>query len=134
MKEFRNFLLYSSVLLACLATGLWTGSMLRDAHARLFPAPAFAQGDFSAIYRETGKPVVMFSTSTCPYCRRARALLDEEHVAYQDFVIDQSPQARQRFASFGGSGVPVLLIGTRRIEGYREDVIRDSLALARSPR
>jgi len=128
MKKLRNILLYPIVLLVCLATGLWAGPLFRAGYAHVFPEPEFTQGDFSAIYRETGKPVVMFSTSTCPYCRRARALLDDEHIAYQDFVIDQSSQARQRFALFGGSGVPVLLIGSRRIEGFREDTIRDSLA------
>ena len=75
--------------------------------------------------------VVMVSTSTCPYCALARAYLDQAKVEYRDFVIDQSADAQQQFQALGGGKVPLLFIGNRRIVGYREDTIRDSLALIR---
>lgn len=112
-----------------LGIGVWSGPRLRDAYARLFPEPAYVTGDYAAIYRQAGKPVVMFSKTTCPYCRHARELLQRDHVEFVEYVIDESPEARRQFDQLGGSGVPLLFIGDRRIVGFREDTLRASLAL-----
>ncbi|HEY0178115.1 MAG TPA: glutaredoxin [Dokdonella sp.] len=58
---------------------------------------------------------MLFSTSTCPYGRRVRALLADAHVAYRDFVVDASDDAEQRFRALDGSAVPLLFVGPRRI-------------------
>jgi glutaredoxin 3 len=34
------------------------------------------------------KPVVMFSTPTCPYCNRAKSLLQKLQIEYDDFNVD----------------------------------------------
>jgi mycoredoxin len=112
-----------------LGAGLWLGPHLRSTFEHLFPEPAYVNGDYDALYRQAAKPVVMFSTSTCPHCQHAREFLREARVDYQDLVIDQSPDAKQQFTTLGGSGVPLLFIGSRRIVGFREDTIRESLAL-----
>lgn len=128
MKKLATALLYLAMPLAFLGVGLWLGPSLHDLYARLFPAPAFVRGDFGDLYRETGKPVVMFSTSTCPHCRSARDLLAHERVDYHDFVIDESAGAERRFKTLHGEGVPLLFIGDRRITGFQESTIRDALA------
>lgn len=118
----------------CLGIGLWVGPLARAGYEHLFPAPAFTVGDYASLHRQAGESVVMFSTSTCPHCSDARALLQREGVAYRDFVIDESPEAKAQFHSLGGEGVPLIFIGDRRIVGYRESVIRDSLALVGAAR
>lgn len=120
-----------ALVAACLAAGLWAGPHLRAAYAHWFPPPEFVTGNYEALYRQTGKPVVMFSTSECPYCRKARELFKREGVDYQDLVIDQSPDANRQFEALGAGGVPQLFIGDRRITGFREKAIRDSLTLIR---
>jgi len=131
MTKVVNVSLYALVAAISLGGGLWMGPGLRGAYERLFPDPPYISGDFKALYRETGKLVVLFSTSTCPHCRHAREFLDREHVEYQDFVVDQSADAERRFAALKGRPVPLLFIGDRRIVGFREDTIRESLALIR---
>jgi len=118
---------------ACLALGVLAGPQIRATYDRLFPAPAFTTGDFSLLQRESDAPVVLFSTSTCPYCREVRDLFVRLNVRYRDFVIDDSAEARQRFDRLGGRAVPLLLIGDRRIVGFREATIRDALALIAHP-
>ncbi|WP_242107495.1 glutaredoxin family protein [Luteimonas aquatica] len=127
MKILINLVLVA----ACLAAGLWAGPHLRSAYDRMFPPPEYVSGDYDALYRQTGKRVVMFSTSDCPFCSRTRALFAREGVDYQDFLIDQSADAKRQYEALGGGGVPLLYIGERRISGYREDTIRQSLALIR---
>jgi glutaredoxin len=111
-----------------LGAGLWLGPYLRASYDRLFPQAAYVTGNYDALYRQAGKRVVMFSTSTCPYCKRTRELLTSEHVDFQDFVIDQSTAARTQFETLGGGGVPLIFIGDRRIAGFREAIVRESLA------
>lgn len=119
------------VLLLCLGLGVWSGPWLQGAYKRLFPEPAYIAGNYEAVYRQAGKPVVMFSKSTCPYCVQARALLERENIVFEELIVDQSPAARQQFDQLQGGSVPMLFIGDRRIVGFRENTIRESLALIR---
>lgn len=126
-----RFVVNVLVIGAFLAAGLFAGPWLRAGYDRLFPPAAFVTGDFDRLYQDAGKPVVVFSTSTCPFCKRAREMLARENVDYRDFVVDQSPDAERRFEELGGGAVPQVFIGDRRIMGFREQVIRESLALQR---
>jgi glutaredoxin len=114
-----------------LGAGLWLGPHARFAYDRLFPVPAYVSGHYADVFQRAGKPVVLFSTSTCPHCQHARDLLHAQRVDYEDLVIDQSPEAKREFDALGGSAVPMLFIGDRRITGFHEDTIRESLALIR---
>ena len=39
--------------------------------------------------------VVMYSTTWCPFCERARALLDRKSVTYREIKIDEDPDQRE---------------------------------------
>ena len=119
------------VLAAFLGVGFWAGPWLKGLYEGGSQKPPYVSGNYEAIYRQAGKPVVMFSKSACPYCAQARELLTREHVEFAERVVDQSPEAQRWFETLGGKGVPLLFIGERRIVGFREDVIRTSLAQAR---
>jgi glutaredoxin len=81
------------------------------------PAPV-VEGDYSRYFEQTNATVILFGTSTCPYCTKAREFLAERHVDYRDLVIDKSDQSRQLFESLGEQAVPVLLVGTTLIRGF----------------
>jgi mycoredoxin len=127
----KTIILNLAVIVAFGFAGFWLAPHARSAYEGIFPTPAFVNGNYSAIFQEAGKPVVMFSTSTCSHCAHAREYLSKAQIDYRDFVIDQSPDAKQRFDALGGDGVPLLFIGDRRITGFREDTIHESLALIR---
>lgn len=132
MKTFLQLLAGLVLMAVCLAAGLWIGPKVGPLYQRWFPEPAFTVGDYSALYKETAKPVVAFTTSTCPACKRARELFAEHKVDYYDFVIDQSPKASEHYQTLGEQAVPVLLIGDRKIVGANEAAILE--ALGRLPR
>ncbi|MEO7324762.1 MAG: glutaredoxin family protein [Dokdonella sp.] len=126
-------LLYAIVPLVALAAGVVAAPHSRALYERMFPEPAYVSGDFLALYRDAGKPVVMFSTSTCPFCKRTREWLASAHADYRDYVVDKSDDAKQRFEKIDGGPVPLLFIGDRRIVGFHEDTLRESLALLKPP-
>lgn len=39
--------------------------------------------------------VVIYSTAICPFCIRAKRLLDHKGITYQDIRVDIDPQKRQ---------------------------------------
>ena len=71
--------------------------------------------------------VLLFSSGHCAYCERTRELLQSLGVGYEDLDVSRSRRAAARFRRLGARGVPVLLIGDRRIDGFQPEVIRRAL-------
>ena len=71
--------------------------------------------------------VELFSTSWCPYCVKARQYLTDHGVAFQEFDIDKDPQAKQRYASLGGHGVPLAVINGQTVSGFSESTYNQLL-------
>jgi mycoredoxin len=112
---------------AFFAVGLYLGTQLSSSYRMPSPPTAYATGDHAALYAKAGNEVVMYATATCPYCTKVRDLLAAEGVAYTEYRIDESEAANADFIARGGIGVPLLYIGERRIEGFREPAIREAL-------
>ena len=65
--------------------------------------------------------VTLYTTHYCPYCIRARDLLDEKGVAYKVIAVDHDPQLRQEMMERSGrSTVPQIWIGEQHIGGSDE--------------
>lgn len=66
------------------------------------------------------KPVTIYSTQTCGYCKSAKEFMDSRGVAYQevDVGIDQA-RAREMIEKSGQMGVPVIVVG----DGTEEELI-----------
>ncbi len=63
--------------------------------------------------------VVIYSTEYCPYCMRARALLDRKGVPYHEIRIDQEPQRRAEMEQRSGrTTVPQIFIDDFHVGGY----------------
>ena len=119
---------------AFFAAGLYLGPKLSVAYRAVFPPAEFTTGDHDALFAKAGNEVVMYATTTCQYCAKTRALLAKEGVKYTEYQIDTSEAANAEFIAKGGIGVPLLYIGERRIDGFREVAIRDALTdMRRTP-
>ena len=66
-----------------------------------------------------GQPrVVMYATDWCPYCSRARKLLDSKQVAYREIDIEMSPEARAEMQRRSGrTSVPQIFVGDVHVGG-----------------
>lgn len=66
-------------------------------------------------------PVVMYITSWCPYCARARSLLEDKGVAVTEIDVDAVPGARAEMQHKSGrSTVPQIFIGATHVGGCDE--------------
>jgi glutaredoxin len=68
--------------------------------------------------RRIEAPVVMYATRWCPYCHRAREYFERHSVKYVEHDIEGSPEILAAFHELGGRGVPLILVGDKRMEGF----------------
>ncbi len=62
--------------------------------------------------------VTLYTTRFCPYCIRARDLLDDKGVVYNDIAVDNDPQLRgEMMARSGRTTVPQIWVGEQHIGG-----------------
>ena len=64
------------------------------------------------------KGVVMYSTSWCGYCKKARAYFDQHNITYTDYNIEKNAVAKQEYQAMGATGVPVIIVGNKRMNGF----------------
>jgi glutaredoxin 3 len=65
--------------------------------------------------------IQMYTTAWCGYCIRAKALLEEHGLAYEEIRVDTEPNFRARLEELtGGWTVPQIVIDGHPIGGYTE--------------
>lgn len=63
--------------------------------------------------------VVVYSSANCPYCTRAKKLLDEKGVKYEEIRIDQDDEKRvEMMERSGRRTVPQIMINDQAIGGF----------------
>jgi glutaredoxin 3 len=78
----------------------------------------------------SAKEVKVYSTPTCPWCKKTKQLLEDNGVAYQDFNVGADREARQEMVrKTGQMGVPVIEIDGDFVVGYDEGWLREKLGL-----
>lgn len=65
-------------------------------------------------------PVTIYTTAVCPYCMRAKQLLQQRGVMqWQEIRVDQDPAERDRMIErTGRRTVPQIYIGEHHVGGY----------------
>lgn len=72
--------------------------------------------------------IVMYTTGNCPYCVRAKSLLQKKGMTYEELRIDQHPELRADMErrSSGRRTVPQIFIGDFHVGGFDDMCALDS--------
>ncbi len=63
--------------------------------------------------------IIVYSTAYCPYCVRAKQLLERKGAEYKEFMVDQSPTLMQEMMERSQRRtVPQIFINDQSIGGY----------------
>ena len=74
----------------------------------------------------SARKIVIYLTGWCPYCARARALLDAKGVPVEEIDVEAVPGARSEMLSRSGrSTVPQIFIGDDHVGGCDDLVALD---------
>ena len=66
--------------------------------------------------------IVVYSTGWCPYCVRARALLERKGLPFREIKVDEDPAEREAMLARSGGRrtVPQIFIGDHHVGGFDE--------------
>lgn len=62
--------------------------------------------------------VVMYSASWCGVCKTARRYFQDNDIRFTEYDIEKSAQGRADYQRLGARGVPVILVGKQRMNGF----------------
>lgn len=92
-----------------------------------------AQGRISAARAPRTGDVALFTAVWCGHCKRAKAHLAATQIKYIEYDIEDVDGMRAFIGAGGSGGVPLLVAGERRVQGYSAPAY-DRLAAALRPR
>jgi glutaredoxin len=64
-----------------------------------------------------GSGVTLYATSWCGVCKRAKAFLREKNIPFAEWDVERSDYAATKFRQLGGSGVPLITVGSQVMKG-----------------
>lgn len=62
--------------------------------------------------------VVMYSASWCGICKIAKRYFKENKIPHKIYDIEKSKIGRKKFNRLGGKSVPIIIVGSKRMNGF----------------
>jgi glutaredoxin len=72
------------------------------------------------VAKPVAKPMVIYTSASCAHCQRAKAFMRARGIAFREMDVGSSRRARKELERMGARGVPVLLVGGARLDGFSE--------------
>lgn len=70
--------------------------------------------------RKVTTQVVMYSTSWCGYCKKARRYFLQQNIPFEEYDVEKSAKGKKDYKALGGRGVPIIVAGDRTMNGFSE--------------
>lgn len=64
--------------------------------------------------------IVLYTTQSCGYCRKAKRFLKQRNIRYTEYDVETSKKGKRDFKKLNGTGVPIILVGDQRMNGFSE--------------
>lgn len=81
---------------------------------------AYESVSYDSSIFDTGKKVVMYSTEWCGYCKKAKRYFNMKGITYTEYDVEKNARAKSEYEKMGATGVPVILVGKKRMNGFSE--------------
>lgn len=66
------------------------------------------------------KNVILYGTTWCGYCTKARRYFQANNIPFEDHDIESSSSAKSEYDALNGKGVPLILVGDNLMNGFSE--------------
>ena len=75
------------------------------------------------------KKIIIYSTPTCPICKRAKAYLARKGISYDDIDVSANEDAAHEMIHRSGQmGTPVIFVGEQMMLGFNQKKMDEMLA------
>ena len=64
------------------------------------------------------REVKILTTTWCGVCKKAKAYLASKGIYYSEYDVETSEIGKQEYSRLGGKGVPIILVGKQRMDGF----------------
>jgi len=64
------------------------------------------------------KKVIMYSAAWCGVCTTAKQYFNKNKIPFKEYDIDKSKKGKTDFKKLKARGVPVILVGKKRLNGF----------------
>ena len=68
--------------------------------------------------------VVMYSAVWCGYCKKARQYFAANDIPFKEYDVEKSRKGKRDFKKLKAKGVPVILVGDQRLNGFSASSFR----------
>ncbi len=72
--------------------------------------------------------VIIFTTPTCTYCKKAKAYMNENNIEYVEKDVTKDSEAREELMQKGYRGVPIIRIDGEDVVGFDQQRIMELLS------
>jgi glutaredoxin len=99
-----------------------------DAPSRIFIDRTLARPT-TGVSGTNGKrtKVIMYSTSWCGVCVKAKNWLKTNGIRFQEYDVEKSDKGKRDYKKLKGRGVPIILVGQQRMNGFSPSRMRQML-------
>jgi glutaredoxin len=77
--------------------------------------------------------VVMYSTAWCVVCRQARAYMISKGIPFTEYDVEKSETGRAAYKKLKGTGVPIIMVGDQRMNGFSASRFEEMIGQSRAP-
>jgi glutaredoxin 3 len=78
----------------------------------------------------TDKVVKVFSTPTCPWCKKAKQFLDDNGIKYLNLNVAEDKAAREEMMNTTHQmAVPTIMIDSEYVIGFNETALKEKLEI-----
>jgi glutaredoxin len=71
--------------------------------------------------------IEVYTTPQCPYCKAARAYMDERGIPYIEKDVENDSDNRREFLARGGNGVPFFIMYGKPHSGFEQQRFEQAL-------
>jgi glutaredoxin 3 len=107
MHHYQQCIKFSLKAAILLCQGVWN------------PALSISIPSSTFIAQEVKSMFTLYTTKSCPYCHRAKALLDSKRLPYVEFDLTNDPDGRGALVlkAAGRTSVPQIFLGDQHLGG-----------------
>jgi glutaredoxin len=62
--------------------------------------------------------VILYSARWCGVCKKAKRFFIEKNIPFEEYDVEKSQRGRRDFKRLQGKGVPIILVGDQRMNGF----------------
>lgn len=121
MKKFgllRELIIYSLILVSAITTGY----VIKFAYTFYNKPKTFIQKNTDIHFANTDKNVIIYTTKWCPYCKKLRNYLEENHIDYEDRDIESNNlEINRLYKSINKNTIPIIVLKEKILIGFDEE-------------